>query len=391
MVTTKEQRLTTVISLSALINSSLDPLEVRRQAIAAATVLLGAEAGSLFLLDEERGEVFFEVALGEKGEAVQAVRLQQGEGIAGWVIEHGTPLMVPDVHKDSRFCRLVDEQSKFVTHNLLCVPVICRGRTIGALEAVNKRSGNFTGRDQEFLGALAQQVAIALENARLYEENSRHFTAMIDQERRHRQEKERLVKDLHDGIGGIATNISLLTEIAKRGSSSVMTDGLSTIAELSREMISELRTFMNTLESAELTWHDLAAEIRSHGTAMLTQHGIGFSFACDLADSDGTIGMFLYLNIFRIAKEALANIVKHARATAANVNLDVSRDDCSLTVTDNGCGFSTGRKSGRGLRNMRTRAADLNGSIEIQSSAGTTVRLCVPLPFSFNPAEEGQQ
>jgi len=391
MATTKEQRLKTVISLSALINSSLDPLEVRRQAIAAATTLLNAEAGSLFLLDEERGEIFFEVALGEKGDAVQAVRLKRGEGVAGWVIENAIPLLVPDVRKDCRFCSQVDEQSKFVTRNLLCVPVTSRGRTIGALEAINKRSGRFTSRDQEFLAALAQQVAIALENARLYEENSRHLSAMIGQERKHRQEKERLVKDLHDGIGGIATNISLLAEIAKRGNRPEMTDGLSTIADLSREMISELRTFMNTLESAQLTWHDLAAEIRSHGNSMLARHGIGFSFTSDVADPDGTIGMFLYLNVFRIAKEALANIVKHAGASAVDVNLNVNLDDCTLAIADNGCGISAERKAGRGLRNMRTRAADLNGHMEIQSSAGTGISLCVPLPFSFIPVEGGQQ
>lgn len=384
-------RMQSIISLSGLINSSLDPLEVRRQAIAAATTLLDAEAGSLFLLDEERGEIFFEVALGDKGEVVQNVRLHRGEGIAGWVIEHSSPLLVPDVRKDARFCSQVDEKSSFVTRAILCVPVISRGRTIGALEVINKRSGRFASRDHEFLAALAQQVAIALENARLYGDNSRHLSAMISQERTHRQEKERLVKDLHDGIGGVATNISLLAEIAKRGNCQEMRDGLSTIAELSREIISELRTFMNILESAELTWHDLAAEIRSHGTAMLAQHGIGFSFICDLSEPDETIGMFLYLSIFRVAKEALANIVKHAGADAVKVYFTVNRDTCTLIIADNGCGFSAGVKAGRGLRNMRTRAADLNGSMEIQSLAGTAIHLCVPLPFSFIPIEEAPQ
>jgi len=391
MATAKEQRLKTVISLSALINSSLDPLEVSRQAIAAATTLLDAEAGSLFLLDEARGEIFFEVALGDKGEAVQNLRLHRGEGIAGWVIEHATPLLVPDVRKDARFCALVDEKSRFVTRSILCVPVISRGRTIGALESINKRNGRFTSMDQEFLCSLSQQVAIALENARLYEENSRHLSTQLRQERQHRLEKERLVKDLHDGIGGIATNISLLAEIANRSTGGDISAGLSTIAELSREMINELRTFMNTLESADLTWQDLAAEIRSHGTAMLAAHTIDLEFAADLADPHGKISMFLYLSVFRVAKEALANIVKHAGATVVTVYLNVSLAECILFVTDNGCGFSAAGKAGRGLRNMRTRGADLNGTLEIGSATGTTVRLSVPLPFCFIPEEGGWQ
>lgn len=274
-----EPQLSTLVSLAAMINSSLDPHEVRRQAIIAATSLLDAEAGSLFLLDETSGELFFEIALGAKGPEVQGARLKRGEGIAGWVVEHGEPLLVSDAQQDQRFCRAIDARSRFMTRTVVCVPVTVKGRVIGALQALNKKAGSFTLGDQAALVALANQVAIALENARLYEENTSHLSEIIGQERRHRQEKERLVKDLHDGIGGIATNINLLVEIARRsGDLSGRDDTLGTIAELSRELMGELRSFMNTLESRELTWQELAAEIRRHGTTMLVPHDITFRF-----------------------------------------------------------------------------------------------------------------
>lgn len=391
MAAAKEHRLKTVISLSPLINSSLDPLEVRRQAVAAATTLLDAEAGSLFLLDEENGELYFEIALGDKGEAIKDLRLKKGEGIAGWVVDNGVPLLVSDARNDSRFCHQFDEQSSFITRNLVCVPVTIKGTVIGALEAVNKRAGRFTANDMEILGSLAQQVAIALENARLYEENSRNLSAMIAQERRHRVEKERLVKDLHDGIGGIATNISLLAEISLRGDTPGMEKGLSTIAELSRELITELRTFMNTLESSELTWRDLAAEIRSHGTSMLSLHAIRFNFEAGMAEPDEAIGIFLYLSLLRIAKEALANVVKHSGADVVDLSFNVSSECCRMEIRDNGCGVVMKRKEGRGLRNMRSRGADLNARLEIVSSPGTRICLEVPLPFNYPVSPEGER
>ncbi len=373
-----------------MVNSSLDPLEVRRQAIVAATALLDAEAGSLFLVDKKTGELYFEIALGDKGEAVRDLRLKQGEGIAGWVIEHGVSLVVPDVRRDNRFCPSVDQQSHFVTRSLVCVPVKSKGEVIGALEAVNKRGRPFTARDREFLEALADQVAIALENARLYEENSRQLTAIITQERLHRNEKERLVKDLHDGIGGIATNISLLAEISRRGEIAGMEGGLATIAELSRELISELRTFMNTLESRELTWQELAAEIRSHGTAMLSHHTVGFRFDAQLADPEGVIGMFLYLSLFRVAKEALANVMKHSGAENVDLRLFTDTSVCRLEIADNGCGIAGNNKQGRGLRNLRSRASDLNATLAIVSPPGTRITVEVPLPFHYAVPSEVQ-
>src|SRR5690349_11683278 len=92
-----------LMEMAALVNSTLDPLQIRLRAIKAAMRLLDAEAGSLLLIDEEKWELFFEVALGAKGDVLKQVRLKKGEGIAGWVAEHGVPQLVLDVREDPRF------------------------------------------------------------------------------------------------------------------------------------------------------------------------------------------------------------------------------------------------------------------------------------------------
>jgi putative nucleotidyltransferase with HDIG domain len=171
----KNRQLKTFAELSALVNSTLDTQEIKTRAIEAAATLADAETGSLLLVDPETGELFFEVALGEKGNALREMRLPRGQGIAGWVAETGEPLVVPDASSDPRFFSRADEKSTFTTRNLACVPVRTKEKVIGVLEAVNKRNGAFDNEDLEGLSALANQIAIAIENASLYRELKEAF------------------------------------------------------------------------------------------------------------------------------------------------------------------------------------------------------------------------
>ena len=171
----KEDQLRTLTKLSAILNSTLDPKEVQKRAMEAATELMNAQVGSLLLVDEKNNELYFEVALGEKGAQVKAIRLKIGEGIAGWVAQHGEPLIVEDVQKDPRFAKKADKKSSFVTRNMICVPVRIKDKTIGVLQAINKEEGAFAQEHLELFQMLANQVGIAIENARLMEDLRQTF------------------------------------------------------------------------------------------------------------------------------------------------------------------------------------------------------------------------
>jgi putative nucleotidyltransferase with HDIG domain len=167
----KINQLATLVELGAILNSSLEPKEVINRAMEAAIRLMQCEVGSLLILDAEKNELFFEVALGEKGEAVKEMRLKVGEGIAGWVAEHMESLIVPDVSKDQRHSIRVDDNSGYITRDILCVPVTVKQKLIGVLQAVNKRGDKtFNNEDLELFQLLANQVAIAIENATLYDQ-----------------------------------------------------------------------------------------------------------------------------------------------------------------------------------------------------------------------------
>jgi len=171
----KNQQLRTLIEMSSLINSTLDTREIRKRAIEAATRLVDAETGSLLLVDHETGDLFFEVALGDKGDVLKEIRLSKGQGIAGYVAGSGEPLIIHDVQSDQRFFKGADEKSLFKTKSMLCVPVMTKEKIIGVLQAINKNQGTFDEEDQEGLSALANQVAVAVENANLYRQLKETF------------------------------------------------------------------------------------------------------------------------------------------------------------------------------------------------------------------------
>ncbi|MHB8843895.1 MAG: HD domain-containing phosphohydrolase [Nitrospirota bacterium] len=161
---------------SMVLNSTLDQREIRKRAMEAATSLLDAEVGSLLLVDEKTNELYFEVALGEKGRQLKQVRLRMGEGIAGWVAANDQAALVNDVANDPRYFKKAQHITQFVTRNMVCVPVRSRGRVIGVLQAINKKDGGlFTEQDLDDFWTLANQVAVALENANLYAELQETF------------------------------------------------------------------------------------------------------------------------------------------------------------------------------------------------------------------------
>lgn len=171
----KVQQLTTLMDLASLVNSTLDTREIRRRAIEAATTLVNAETGSLLLIDQPTGDLFFEVALGDKGTILKEIRLAKGQGIAGWVADNGQPVIVNDTGSDPRFYRGADQKSSFETRNMVCVPVQTKERPLGVLQAINKKDALFNDEDKDILSALANQVASAIENANLYHELKETF------------------------------------------------------------------------------------------------------------------------------------------------------------------------------------------------------------------------
>jgi len=124
---------------------------------------------SLLMVDEEKNELYFAIAVGTASEALKNVRLKVGEGIAGHVAKYGEKLIVPDVRGDKRFAKRIDEVTQWETQSIICVPLRSKLRVLGVIQLVNVEMVNFTHEEQFFLQALCDYAAIAIENARAVE------------------------------------------------------------------------------------------------------------------------------------------------------------------------------------------------------------------------------
>jgi signal transduction histidine kinase len=145
----------------------------------------------------------------------------------------------------------------------------------------------------------------------------------------------------------------------------------------------EIRTFMNTLEDAEANWFDLAAELRNYTQAVMEPHHIATSIDTDIDPRAATPGVFLYLTLLRIHKEALVNVIKHSRAGSVKVLFRVTPATVRLSIGDNGVGMSgAGARTGRGIANMHSRARELGAELTIASGEGTVVALEAILPIA---------
>ncbi len=166
-------------------------------------------ASTLFLLDENTDELVFCTPTGPIAAQLVNMRIKRGQGVVGWVLENGKPANVPDVSRDPRFFKEIDTNTGFQTKALLCVPLKLAGRTIGVLEAVNKKDGSsFTKKDTLLLSIFADQTVMAIENARLHGalENQLQETLRL-QERLSEAEKSRVLTKLSTGIAHDFNNI----------------------------------------------------------------------------------------------------------------------------------------------------------------------------------------
>jgi signal transduction protein with GAF and PtsI domain len=162
------------LKLAALASAIRSPVPYSRLlelVVETAARAIQAQAASLFLIDEQSQELVFEVALGEKAEAVKAFRVPLGQGIVGLVAMTGQSMSVADARQDPRHHSEISKQVGYVPTSILCVPLFYGDQVIGALELLDKTGGEaFTPGDAELLGLFANQAAVGIEEARQHQQ-----------------------------------------------------------------------------------------------------------------------------------------------------------------------------------------------------------------------------
>jgi diguanylate cyclase (GGDEF)-like protein len=183
--------------IAKALTSTLELRTVLELVMQKVSELLRPSNWSLLLVDEQTGELYFEIAVGPGAEQLKGLRIRPGEGIAGAVLQSGEPRRVEEARKEPGFSQRFDEASRFHTQSLLAVPLRSRGRSLGVIELVNGPGAPmFTDEDLQAVQAVADFAAIAIDNARNFQRvqeltltdehtglyNARHLRGLLEQE-----------------------------------------------------------------------------------------------------------------------------------------------------------------------------------------------------------------
>ncbi len=162
------QELTIFHDVAKALTSSLDLDAILQTIMEKMAEYFRPDTWSLLMVDEEKEELYFAIAVGAAAEVLAKTRLKVGEGIAGWVAKYGQVLIVPDVQSDPRFSSRVDQLTRLQTHSVICVPLRSKHRVLGVIQLVNANIG-LSEQEMFFLQALCDYAAISIENAKAVE------------------------------------------------------------------------------------------------------------------------------------------------------------------------------------------------------------------------------
>ena len=373
-------RLKAVSDAVLAVTSQLSVEQVLQRLVDAARDLANARYAAIGIPDGDGGFRRFLVA-GMSDELINAMGpLPRTHGMLGAMLETAEPFRTTDIHTDPRF-RGWWPRGHPNMRSFLGVPIVASGRVIGAFYLTEKvGAATFDEADEQLIQLLAAHAAIAITNARLYEQ-SRELSAV--------SERNRLALDLHDVVSQKLFSVMLTAEAAATQldrDPAAAREQVDRVRTLAGDALDELRSLILGLRPPELERDGLELTVQKTAEMLGRVHNVDVELIADeeFAAGNGSgehqpNGEY-DLALLRIIHEALHNAVRHARASRIVVRLGAD----GVEVTDDGVGFEPRRAELRsrhlGLTSMEERARELGGRLEIHSApgAGTTVRLRVP-------------
>ena len=226
--------------------------------------------------------------------------------------------------------------------------------------------------------ALARTLEQRVEEKHAELERNYASLQALERDRAVAAERERIMQDVHDGVGGQLVTALALVE---RGADGAAAD----VAEVLRSALDDLRLVIDSLDPIDCELLAILGSVRARLEPRLLQHALAMRWEVRDVPPIAAFGPQMALQVMRVVQEAVTNVVKHARATTIVVRTGArtapdARRGVFVEIGDDGCGYDTAAPRGRGLTSMERRAARLGGQLEVETSpGGTTVRLWMPI------------
>ena len=383
----RTEQLEAVRSVTAEISRELDLAALLELINRRAGELVGAVTGTVRLWDEQ-AELLIPVAWHGLGEWMKDQCRRLGEGVSGTIAQRREGMIVNDYPMSPYAHPATLERADIAA--VLGEPLIYRDRLLGVL-TVDKRDpgGYFTEGEQEIFCLFATQAAIAIENARLFEQvrDGRERLQSLSRQLVEVQEAERrnIARELHDEIGQLLTGLKLLLEMSARVRPEKVKARLSEAQALANELMARVRELSLDLRPAmlddlgvlpALLWHFERFTELSKVRVVFRHSGLeGQRFSPEVETA-----------VYRIVQEALTNVARHAKVAEVAVRLRAHEKTLDLRIEDRGAGFdpeaTLSAAASSGLAGMRERAALLGGRLTVTSTPGSGTRVMAELPLA---------
>lgn len=389
----RNEHLSILNGIAQAVNQSLDLDQMLDRALAEVLRLAAVDAGAVFLREDSLGELKL---LAHRGFSESTARLvaQFGmlDGGCGGVVESQAIVVVPDIrrYRGMRADALLREQLSTVAH----VPLVARGCSLGSMCVATRELRDFDAAEQELLNAIGNQIAVAIENARLYAELQRkeHLRGELLRQviRAQEEERRRIARELHDETSQNLTALIYAAEAAEemRRLGDVR-ERLDQMRGLAQRTLDGVHKLIFDLRPTMLDHLGLLPAIRWYAEARLANTPTRIT-CCETCDQPATCRLPAEVEtaLFRVLQEAISNVARHA--LARNVRLALGRDNThvEIAIEDDGIGFdlaelalSPDSARGLGLLGMRERVELLGGAFDVDTAPGYGTRLRIHVPL----------
>ncbi len=349
--------------------------------------VIGCDATSLLQLDPEDERLRIRSSCGLDPGFAASIRLPLGRGGAGRALQQHTPMAFPDVAAETgRLAGLGGEEAeeeravlqrllRFGFRSLLAVPLVVQGEGYGAIVLYWRQPRAFSEEETRLAASVADQAALAVENARLRSRAEQAATFA---------ERGRLARELHDSVTQSLYSVTLYAAAAARllqaGDAATAAGHLQELRGTAQEALREMRLLIFQLSPPVLDRNDLAAALQMRLDAVEARGGMPVDYRVEGSDQ---LAPAVREELYHIAQEALNNVLKHAHAGRVSIHLRFRENGARLEVGDDGRGFDADRGregGGLGLRGMQERARRIGADLRFESAAGGGTKVIVEVP-----------
>jgi signal transduction histidine kinase len=369
--------LSVVNELAHIVARSPSLSDILEQAVQRLLTAMELHAGAVFLLNKSKDQLEQAVCIGFSEQYQREMRvIRVGDQITGRVARNRQPIFLEDASNDHRITNSVIKAEEIRSY--AGIPLCSGGELLGVLTVISRGHHIFDSHDLELLDAVAAQLAVAIDNAQLFEKSA-HLAVV--------EERNWLAREIHDTLAQSLVALTLqleltITKMENEGDTSWVVDSLRKALDLSRQNLEDARRAVAKLRGDRVAEFGLTGALRQLMQSFLEDSGV--EVQASISGNLGGLPINLEEGLYRIAQEALRNISKHAQPRHVSMSLRRYRKQIHLTIKDDGVGFDllAERKDGHyGIIGMGERASLLGGRVEVHSraGAGTMVRAVLPV------------